>query len=375
MKWLAELPSPTHVEQHTQQCCERDVERAIGKPSNHLTTDDLIALLSPAAERYLPQLAERAYLLTRQHFGHNIQLYVPLYLSNRCANHCTYCGFSRHIRQKRLTLTTTQIQSELTAIKRLGFDNILLVTGESHKVGADYLEKAVQIAHQKCSQVGLEVQSLSDKDYQRMQDAGVDYIPFYQETYDRPTYQKVHLAGPKANFDNRIRTPGRIAAQGIRKVGLGVLLGLGPWRYDVIALAHHLRFLENKYWQTAYSISLPRLRPCAAMQAHNHAMPSDRTFLQIIATLRLWAPTAEIVLSTREPSQLRDRLLPFGVTHISAGSSTQPGGYAEPEQRLRQFDIDDQRSAAEVAAALRHMGLQPVWKDWNTALSVAEHTP
>ncbi len=366
--WLTEN-SPERIEAQAQQYREIDVLRALQKAGHAMTEDDLIALLSPAAASHLPAIAERSYHLTRQHFGHNIHFYVPLYLSNRCANHCTYCGFSRHIAQKRTTLNIDQIHAELRAIKKRGFNNVLLVTGESHKVGADYLAQAANLAHTMFSMVGLEVQSLSDKDYERMSHTGVDYIPFYQETYHQDTYEQVHLAGPKADYQHRLATPARIAKAGIRKVGLGVLLGLGPWRYDVIALARHLRWLEKRFWRTAFSVSLPRLRPCAASQGSSYQTPSDQWFLQIIMALRLWSPTVEIVLSTREPSQLRDRLLPFGVTHISAGSSTQPGGYAEANVRLRQFEIDDQRTPQEIATVIRKLGLQPVWTDWRSELS------
>lgn len=334
---------------------------AVGR--SRFTLDQWQPLLAPAAEPLLPVLAQRAAVVTRQRFGRTIHMFAPLYLSNRCSNICTYCGFSMHNPLRRLTLTSEALQAELQALSAQGFDELLLVTGESERdVGIDYLEAAVVEAKRHFRQVLIEVQPLAEADYRRLVAVGLDGVVVYQESYHRPTYAAVHLKGKKTDFDWRLATAERAAAAGVERIGLGVLLGLADWRRDLFLLAAHLRYLQQHYWRSRYQISLPRLRPCTGGAAVADPV-SDRSFAQALCSLRLLAPEVAISLSTREPASLRDQLAPLGVTHMSAGSSTQPGGYADSTPALTQFETSDPRSAATLGERLRQLGLVPVWTD------------
>lgn len=340
-----------------------DVRRALTK--DRLDLQDMQALLSPAAEPYLEQMALRAYQLTRQRFGNTVQMYVPLYLSNLCSNICSYCGFSMHNPVRRKTLDEHELQQEIDAIKQMGFDHILLVTGESErKVGMPYFRKVLPLLRPHFSHISMEVQPLDTHEYRELIQLGVDAVLVYQETYHRRSYAKHHLKGKKRDFDWRLATPERLGEAGINKIGLGSLIGLEDWRTDALHVAAHLQYLEKAYWKTRYSLSFPRLRPCAG-QADPVSLISDKQLVQLICAYRLFNPEVELSLSTRESAALRDNLFPLGITSISAASQTQPGGYADTsEQALQQFEIDDQRDPQRVAVALRDAGLQAVWKDW-----------
>ncbi|MHA2939909.1 2-iminoacetate synthase ThiH [Vibrio sp. RC27] len=346
---------------------ESDVTRALGKKS--LTLDDFCALLSPAAEPYLEQIAQKAQSLTRNRFGNTVNMYVPLYLSNLCSNVCTYCGFSMENRIKRKTLDLNEIGNELVALKNMGFDSLLLVTGEHEsKVGLEYFKDVVPLAKRQFNYLAMEVQPLEQEEYQQLIGVGLDAVMVYQETYNRITYAEHHKRGNKSNFDFRLDTPDRLGRAGIDKIGLGALIGLDDWRVDLMYLAHHLSYLEKVYWKSRYSISFPRLRPCTGGVATKSVM-SDRQLVQAICAFRMLSNEVELSLSTRESPDMRDNTIPIAITSISAASKTQPGGYSNGDQELEQFSTGDDRSADDVASALIAKGLQPVWKDWEPVFS------
>ncbi|HAS6740999.1 TPA: 2-iminoacetate synthase ThiH [Vibrio parahaemolyticus] len=350
----------------------QDVERALAKPKRDL--EDFKALISPAAEPYLEQMAKLSYSLTRKRFGNTMSLYIPLYLSNLCANACTYCGFSMENRIKRRTLNRDELEAEIDAIKRMKFDSVLLVTGEHEtKVGMKYFREMVPIIKQRFNYLAMEVQPLDQDEYAELKTLGLDAVMVYQETYHPKTYAQHHLRGNKMNFRYRLETPDRLAKAGIDKIGIGALIGLEEWRTDCFFAAAHLDYLERTYWQSRYSISFPRLRPCAGNVPASGLQPksvmTDKQLVQLICAYRLFNPEVELSLSTRESPQFRDNVLPLGITSMSAASKTQPGGYATEEVELEQFEISDERSAASVEDMIRAKGFDPVWRDWHSAYS------
>ncbi|HGS4503314.1 TPA: 2-iminoacetate synthase ThiH [Vibrio parahaemolyticus] len=350
----------------------QDVERALAKPKRDL--EDFKALISPAAEPYLEQMAKISYSLTRKRFGNTMSLYIPLYLSNLCANACTYCGFSMENRIKRRTLNRDEIEAEIDAIKRMKFDSVLLVTGEHEtKVGMKYFREMVPIIKQRFNYLAMEVQPLDQDEYAELKTLGLDAVMVYQETYHPKTYAQHHLRGNKMDFRYRLETPDRLAKAGIDKIGIGALIGLEEWRTDCFFAAAHLDYLERTYWQSRYSISFPRLRPCAGNVPASGLQPksvmTDKQLVQLICAYRLFNPEVELSLSTRESPQFRDNVLPLGITSMSAASKTQPGGYATEEVELEQFEISDERSAASVEDMIRAKGFDPVWRDWHSAYS------
>ncbi|TNZ04787.1 2-iminoacetate synthase ThiH [Vibrio parahaemolyticus] len=350
----------------------QDVERALAKPKRDL--EDFKALISPAAEPYLEQMAKLSYSLTRKRFGNTMSLYIPLYLSNLCANACTYCGFSMENRIKRRTLNRDEVEAEIDAIKRMKFDSVLLVTGEHEtKVGMKYFREMVPIIKQRFNYLAMEVQPLDQDEYAELKTLGLDAVMVYQETYHPKTYAQHHLRGNKMDFRYRLETPDRLAKAGIDKIGIGALIGLEEWRTDCFFAAAHLDYLERTYWQSRYSISFPRLRPCAGNVPASGLQPksvmTDKQLVQLICAYRLFNPEVELSLSTRESPQFRDNVLQLGITSMSAASKTQPGGYATEEVELEQFEISDERSAASVEDMIRAKGFDPVWRDWHSAYS------
>lgn len=347
-----------------------DVERALS--ARKITRDDLMALLSPAASGFLEPLAQNAQLLTRQRFGNTVSFYVPLYLSNLCANDCTYCGFSMSNKLKRKTLDEQEIERECEAIRKLGFEHLLLVTGEHQtKVGMDYFRQHLPAIRRQFSSLQIEVQPLDEHEYAELKMLGLDGVMVYQETYHQGVYAQHHLRGNKQDFFWRLETPDRLGRAGIDKIGLGALIGLSDsWRTDCFMVAEHLMWLQQKYWQSRYSISFPRLRPCAGGVEPASVM-TESQLVQVICAFRLLAPNVELSLSTRESPWFRDHMIPLAINNVSAFSKTQPGGYADNHPELEQFAPHDGRTPAEVAMALIQSGLQPVWKDWDSYLGRA----
>lgn len=343
-----------------------DVERAL----SHRTRDieDFKALISPAATPYLEDMAQLSHQLTLQRFGNTIQLYAPFYLSNECQNICTYCGFSLDNKIRRKTLSDREIQEETEAIKSMGFQHVLLVTGEANRtVGVPYLANAIKQVRSHFANVSMEVQPLDQHEYEELIPLGLHAVLVYQETYHKADYKKHHPKGKKSNFDYRLETPDRLGRAGIHKMGLGALYGLEDWRVDSFFVALHLDYLERTYWQTKYSISFPRLRPFSGGLEPKVEM-TDRDLVQLICAYRLFDQEVELSLSTRETEVFRDNVLKLGITSMSAGSKTNPGGYSVEPQSLEQFEISDERTPNEISNLLLKQGYEPVWKDWDLVL-------
>ena len=343
----------------------RDVDRALA--AERLRPEDLMALVSPAAEERLEERAQRARRLTVQRFGRTILLYAPLYLSNECSNGCRYCGFNASNKVPRRTLTLEEAETEARVLHEEGFRHLLLVTGELPKaVDNDALAATARRLRPLFSSIAIEVYPMEEAGYRQMVEAGVDGLTIYQETYDRELYAEMHPFGRKRDFDWRLLAPERGGAAGLRRIGLGALLGLGAFRAEAFFVGLHALHLSRHFWRSHVSVSFPRMRPADGGFAPLNPV-SDPHFVQLICALRLLLPDAGLVMSTRESAKLRDHLLPLGITQMSAGSCTSPGGYADGDRSTEQFAIDDDRTPAEVCAILRERGYDPVWKDWDGA--------
>jgi 2-iminoacetate synthase len=341
-----------------------DVRRALGRQKGSVDMEDFAALLSPAAEPFLEDLAQSSHQLTVERFGRTMRLYAPLYLSNACANVCTYCGFSAHNRIRRKVLSDAEIIAEANVLRGHGFDSVLLVTGETSRVGRDYLAQSLRLLRGAFSGLWIEVQPMSQEDYAALAAEGLSTVLVYQETYDAEAYRRHHLSGPKADIEWRLETPDRLGRAGIKKVGLGALFGLSDWRADAWFTGLHLRHVETVHWRTRTSVSFPRLRPHEGAEIPVTPF-NERDLVHAACAFRLLSPEAELSLSTRESESFRNHAFRLGFTSMSAGSRTNPGGYASEPESLEQFAIDDSRSPEQVAAFLRSQGYEPVWKDWD----------
>ena len=348
-----------------------DVERALSKKA--CTVDDFMALVSPAAADYLEPMARLSRQYTRYRFGNTIQFYIPLYLTNACINHCVYCGFNHNNAIKRVILTDEEILNEVRAIKSIGpFEHILLVTGESPRdAGVDYIEHAIRLVKPYFSSISIEVQPLKEEEYRRLIAAGLNSVSCYQETYRKETYASYHPRGRKHFYDWRVDTFDRMGRAGIHKMGLGILIGLEDWRVDTTFVAMHLRYLQKYYWRTKYSISFPRMRPHAGNLFQPNVFMKDRELAQLIFAFRIFDHDLELTLSTRESQSFRDHMTSLGITSLSAGSKTDPGGYATYPSALEQFVVNDDRSPDEVLKAVHDSGFDVVWKDWELVLQGA----
>ncbi len=375
----------------SRHASSRAVAASFSRPKPGL--QDFARLISPAAAGLLEAMAGRARQVTQQRFGKVIRLFAPLYLSNECINNCKYCGFSRDNPILRVTLTVDDVRRETNALLAKGFRNILLVSGEHPKfVSQGYMAQCVRAVHEVAPSVSLEIGPMEAHEYLPLVQAGADGLVVYQETYDPLVYDQMHTSGPKKNFGWRLETPERAYAAGFRRLGIGALYGLAEWRYEALCLAAHAAYLLRHCWKSYLTISLPRLRPCAGeFQPPTHM--TDRDLVQLVCAFRLMFPDVGLVLSTRESPRLRDGLIPLGITLMSAGSHTEPGGYtgagkdklhqtqrgrivqlgssqwAEDRQATGQFNIADERSAVEVAERIRSLGYEPVWKDWDAAFT------
>ena len=351
-------------------------------------------LIAPKSDRELEAMVQASRSLTLRNFGRTMRLFAPLYLSNECINNCRYCGFSRDNPILRVTLGINEVIAEAQHLARQGFRQILLVTGEHPKfVSRGYLAECVRALAPDFSSISIEVGPMETEDYVPIVEAGAEGLVVYQETYNRGVYAEMHTAGPKRDFNFRLDCAERGYAAGFRRLGIGALIGLSRWQDEATALAAHLEHLFKYCWQAQITVSLPRLRPAAGGFRPLFSM-TDRELAQLVCALRITFPQLGIVLSTRERAALRDALASIGVTMMSAGSHTEPGGYTqqgrehlhrtvrgrivapeyqggEDELATGQFEISDERSPAEIAAVLRSRGLEPVWKDWDQALSGA----
>ncbi len=343
-----------------------DVERALRKAKRDL--EDFKALISPAAAPYLEQMAAMSQQLTQERFGKTIQMYIPMYLSNECQNICTYCGFSLDIKINRKTLSDKEILEEVKIIKAMGYDHILIVTGEANKtVGLDYFINAIRLIKPYFSNIAMEVQPLDQHEYEQLIEEGLNTVLVYQETYHKEDYKIHHPKGKKSNFDYRVDTHDRLGRAGIHKMGVGVLFGLEDWRTDTFFAATHLDYLEKTYWKSKYSISFPRLRPCAGGIPLKSEM-TDKELVQLICAYRIFNQEVELSMSTRESETFRNNIIKLGITSISADSKTDPGGYANPAVNLEQFEIDDKRSTDTFIEVIKKQGYEPVFKDWDLSL-------
>ncbi len=334
-----------------------------------LSLAEAAALLTDEAAGHLEEMAQAAHALTVRRFGRTIKLYAPVYLSNECVNACRYCGFRAGNAIGRRTLTAAEAIAECEAVLGAGHRHLLLVAGEHPTaVPLDALEAIARAIRPRAAGLAIEVQPWDEAGYRRLAAAGVDGVTLYQESYDREAYAAMHPSGPKARFGARLSAIDAAGTAGMRFLGIGALLGLSPWQAEVLAVIAHARELMRRHWRSAITVSVPRIRDSASGFAPPHPV-SDAALAQIVCALRLCLPDAGIVLSTREPARLRDRLLPLGVTQMSSGSVTMPGGYTARPEAGEQFHLEDRRSPAEVAAMLSNAGYDPVWKDWDPHLT------
>ena len=343
----------------------RDVETALGRETA-LSVDDFMALISPAARPYLEQMARKSRRITRERFGKTISMYIPLYVSNACTNHCVYCGFNHSNPLQRITLTQEQIKAECEAIRRLGpFENLLIVSGEFPAVnGPDYLEQVLHTARPYFHNLTVEVMPLKQRDYERLAASGLNGVVCFQETYHREAYNQYHPRGMKSIFDWRVNGFDRMGAAGLHKIGMGVLIGLEDWRTDVTMMARHLQYLRRHYWRTRFSVNFPRMCPAEGGYQPKVVM-TDAELAQLTFAFRLFDNDVDISYSTRESPAFRANMMQLGVTSMSAGSKTEPGGYVSTPDALEQFEVTDSRTPMQVAAEIAALGYEPVWKDWD----------
>lgn len=349
---------------------DTDVRRALAK--QHCTVEDFMALISPAAEPYLEVMARLSRHYTEERFGKTISLFIPLYLTNSCTNSCVYCGFHIQNPMPRTILSPTEIEQEYRAIKQLGpFENLLLVTGENPVVaGVDYIARALDLAKPYFSNLKIEVMPLKAEEYAELITHGLNGVICFQETYNRARYNIYHPRGMKSKFEWRLNAPDRMGEAGVHSIGMGALIGLEDWRTDVTMMAHHLRYLQKRYWKTKYSVNFPRMRPAENEGFQPNVVMSDKELAQLTFAMRIFDHDVDISYSTREAAMLRDNMATLGVTTMSAASRTEPGGYYTYPEALEQFDVCDSRSATEVEAALRNVGREPVWKDWDASFDL-----
>lgn len=346
---------------------EADVRRALSR--EFCDVEDFMALISPAAEPYLEQMAQLSRRYTEERFGKTISLFIPLYLTNSCANACVYCGFHASNPMPRTILTYEQMEDEYRAIKKSGpFESLLLVTGENPvKAGVPYLSEALNRAKKYFDDLKIEVMPLAKEDYEILKHHGLNGVICFQETYHRERYNVYHPRGKKADFEWRVNGFDRMGEAGIHSIGLGVLVGLEDWRTDVTMMAHHLRYLQKHYWRTRYSVNFPRMRPAENGGFQPNVIMSDKELAQVTFAMRIFDHQVDISYSTRELPDFRDNMATLGVTTMSAGSKTEPGGYYTYPRSLEQFHVSDERSPMEVFHRLRKLGREPVWKDWDVS--------
>lgn len=352
-------------------------------------------LLAPYDDCELEEIIKISKKITRQHFGNTMRLFAPLYLSNECINNCTYCGFSRSNPILRVTLTVDQVLAEAQHLYDQGFRSILLVAGEHPKfVSNGYLEDCINSIKHLFPSIALEIAPMNENEYSKLVSSGCEGLVVYQETYNKKAYKELHTSGPKKDFNWRLDCPERAYNAGFRRIGIGSLFGLSDWKKEALSLAAHLDYLQRKCWKASYTVSFPRIRPAAGGFHPSHSL-EDRDFVQLVCAFRICFPDVGIVLSTRESEKFRDVLALIGITMISAGSHTEPGGYTgkgkddlhftikgkrveiqdadninscNSKTAAEQFEINDNRTPNQVCDMLRSQGLDPVWKDWDLSI-------
>ena len=346
---------------------EADVIRALGK--SRCDVDDFMALISPAAEKFLEPMARLSKKYTEERFGRTMSMFIPLYITNSCTNSCVYCGFHISNPMARTILTPEEIENEYKAIKKLGpFENLLIVTGENPaKAGVPYIAKALDLAKPYFSNLKIEVMPLKTEEYAELVHHGLNGVICFQETYNKARYNVYHPRGMKSKFEWRVNGFDRMGQAGVHSIGMGVLIGLEDWRTDVTMMAYHLRYLQKHYWKTKYSVNFPRMRPAENEGFQPNVIMSDKELAQVTFAMRIFDHDVDISYSTREPANIRDHMASLGVTTMSAESKTEPGGYYTYPQALEQFPVSDERTAVEIEKALKALGREPVWKDWDAS--------
>ena len=348
------------------------VQAALARP--HCDIEDFKALLSPAAEPFLEQMAARASQETARHFGNTVYLFTPLYLANYCENYCVYCGFNCRKQIKRQKLSAQQMEQEMQLIADSGMEEILLLTGESRQMSdVPYIGEACRLARQYFRLVGLEVYPLNTAEYRYLHECGADYVTVFQETYDQAAYARLHLRGPKRVWPYRFAAQERALRAGMRGVACSALLGLADFRRDALASALHVYYLQRQYPQAEFSLSCPRLRPVGDEAAQLPPTLSERQLCQILCAYRIFLPYVGITVSSRESEAFRNGIVKIAATKISAGVSTGVGDHAQKYHQetatadltaSEQFVIDDSRSLPQMYADMAADGLQPVLNDY-----------
>lgn len=348
---------------------EDDVRAVLSKArrnTRRLEPADFMVLISPAAAPFIEEMATLSRHFTRERFGNTISMYIPMYVSNACSNACVYCGFNHANELKRTILNMEQVENECRAIKVLApFDNLLIVSGEMPSLcGTEYFEQVLRTCRPYFNNLTIEVQPMKTAQYSRLVNAGLNGVVCFQETYRRATYRDYHPRGMKSIYDWRLNGYDRMGAAGVHKIGMGVLIGLEDWRTDMVMLARHLRYLQKRYWRTRYSVNFPRM--CPSESGFNpKVVMNDRELAQLTFAFRIFDHDVDISFSTRESELFRDNMMTLGVTSMSAGSRTEPGGYALNDGALEQFEVTDSRTPTQVAEAIRTNGYDVVWKDWD----------
>lgn len=352
-----------------ENATDADVRRVLAKASRNvkpLTPEEFAILISEAADPYLEQMAQLSRHFTAERFGKTISMYIPMYVSNACTNKCVYCGFNHDNPFTRTTLTMEQVENECKAIKKMGpFENLLIVSGEYPSLcGIDYLENVLHVCRPYFHNLTIEVQPMRSRDYYRLTKSGLNGVVCFQETYHREAYKKYHPQGMKSHFDWRLNGFDRMGEAGVHKIGMGALLGLEDWRGDAVMLARHLHYLQRKYWRSRFSVNFPRMCPSES-GFQPVSLISDRQLARLTFAFRIFNHDVDISYSTREAPEYRNHMLSLGVTSMSAGSQTEPGGYCSTPDALEQFEVTDTRSPKAVTDAIRRNGYEPVWKDWD----------
>ena len=348
----------------------KQIKRILNK--DRISAEDFLALLSPAAEKHLEEMAQKSHWITVKNFGRTILLYTPMYLSNYCNNQCKYCGFNALNKIPRRQLSFEEVETEAQAIASTGLKHILILTGGARQIATiEYIKRCVEILKKYFSSISIEIYALSFEEYRQLIDVGVDGLTIYQETYNRKIYDEMHVKGPKKDYMFRLDAPERACRASIRSVNIGALLGLDDWRREAFFTGLHANYLQNKYTDVEVSISLPRIRPHEGDFKPNYIV-TDKNMVQMILAYRLFLHRVGITISTRESSAFREKIIRLGVTKMSAGSSTAVGGHIqsknndEVNQNLsEQFKICDNRSVEEMKKVISSLGYQPVLKDWD----------
>lgn len=349
-------------DQFFQNVTDEKIQKVIQKDS--LAIEDFLTLLSPQAEKYLEKIAQKASQLTKQYFGKEIGLYTPMYLANHCVNQCRYCGFNATNDITRKKMTLEEVEKEAQFIAKTGLQHLLILTGESRlESSVSYIVDCVKVLKKYFASIAIEIYALEQNEYQQMEEAGVDGMTMYQETYDEEIYDYVHKAGPKKDYMFRLNAPERAGNAGMRFLNIGALLGLDDWRKEVLFTGLHAQYLQHKFPDAEVGFSIPRIRPHEGDFQPN-VVVEDKDVVQILLAMRLFLPRLGINVSTRESAEFREHVLPLGVTKMSAGSTTAVGGHTSESKDTEQFEISDERNVEEMKEMLLAKGYQPVTKNW-----------